>query len=316
MPAPCPIAHRIAEDVVEDLEALAVGIPVGGGHAAHDPQVGRAERDEHAGDLVGGLLGVIGGGEVVRRPADLRAGRRDEVAEDRFRDRLLALGQGLHRTVEVQAHDGRRPTDILQRRAPQDRGIVAGVGIPEPLHRELQERRLDHIRGAFGRGRARIGELGEHVVDEAVLDLDRRPSGFDAPLVDAGDRLDDGFAGRGLRERRQAQVVVEQGRHAALEAVELRQRVVAQRDQDPHAQVQAIDDLRKQRVERVLARHRVQAQVLLELVEDQQERPLVALTPLLDRLVERRWIIAGGGGRGNAARQRDPGVARPFTMEQ
>ena len=70
-----------------------------------------------------------------------------------------------------------------------------------------------------------------------------------------------------------AQVVVEQVRDAPLEAVELRERVLAQRDEEVHAQVGSLTIARTRRRTCPARRSsRVVEEVLLELVEDDEQR--------------------------------------------
>ena len=108
-----------------------------------------------------------------------------------------------------------------------------------------------------------------------------------------------------------AQVVVEQARHSTLEAVELREAVLAQRQDEVHAQRRVVDDIDE------LAREgagpvvgRVIEEVLLELVEDDEQRRHRA-EPRRERLAQRhagrprRHVLAGrlAHGLGDGARQ-------------
>ena len=69
-----------------------------------------------------------------------------------------------------------------------------------------------------------------------------------------------------------AQVVVEQVRDAALEEVELRDRIFPHRDQEAHAQVATVDGARRTRPRRCPSPSSgVIEKVLLELIEDDQQ---------------------------------------------
>ena len=217
---------------------------------------------------------------------------RDEEAEEIRRHVLLARAQRSERVEQVVLDDPLRPSEPIE---PLDREVVRTLVLcraPEPLQHELQERSLDtpavrrlcvcasavpHERDAARRRRV------DHPLDETGPELVRRLRGRQA-AVPLAQRPLDRVAGRFAREVLDAHVVREEARDASLEAVELRERVLADREQDVDPQVRIVDDRRK------LARERASAvllgvveEVVLELVEDDEQRAYL-LRPRPQRL--------------------------------
>ena len=236
-------------------------------------------------------------GEVGSRVGDLRLASADEEAEAVGGGVLLCGRETAERVEEVVLDD---PAGAAERLEPGERERVlpgCDAVAPEPLEHELQEGRLDPVAGrlrtgalAAGRERqATARRRGEHRLDERRLDLERLLAlgqravpGLDRPL----DRL-----ARGLEvEVVDADVVRKQRRDVPLEAVELRPGVLADREQDVHRQARVVDDPRQlgreARQALVVALVGVVLEVLLELVEDDEQRPGAA-GPRAQRLGER-----------------------------
>ena len=110
---------------------------------------------------------------------------------------------------------------------------------------------------------------------------------IDSPveLVVALDGPHDGFAGGRAIEMVEPKVVREQIRDPPLEAVELGERIVAQRQQDTHAQAGPRDQLGQ--LEGETALRLVVEEVLLGLVEHQQQVAGERLRPPPERVGER-----------------------------
>ena len=125
---------------------------------------------------------------------------------------------------------------------------------PQALHDQLEERRFDLV----GRRRhdvAAVGDAGaarrrrrDDRVDELWLDRELRVISGQAPVV-LGDRPLDGLARAVGIEVLDSHVVREQLRDAALESVELGPRVLADGDEEVHAEVRVVDDPRELAVE-------------------------------------------------------------------
>jgi hypothetical protein len=262
--------------------------------------------------------------------SDLRLRARDEEAEEVGGDPLLARRERAERLEQVVLDDLLGAAELLEPRDRQVAGRRRDRSSPEPLHYELEERRLDAL-GAGDSGIRVPSALSErevarrcrvdHRLDECGLErvrrlLRRKPA---IPLVDRA--LDRVVSGRPA-QMFDADVVREQARDAPLEAIELRQSVLTDREQEVHSEVGLVHDSRELACEGALTGLvRVVEEVVLELIEDDEQRahrlgpgakrlrdrvagpPRRRLVPagrLRDgdpnRLHERRqWIVAPGG---------------------
>ena len=117
--------------------------------------------------------------------------------------------------------------------------------MPEPLQDELEVRGLDPAGRRFVRAQPAArgaevdlarGSLVEHFLDERRLDLDR----LAGELVEALHGSHDRFSGGVAIEVVEPQVVREEVRNPALEAVELGECVVPQRDEDTDAKTRCV----------------------------------------------------------------------------
>ena len=174
------------------------------------------------------------------------------------------------------------------------------LGLPEPRHHELQERRLDPpARDVFVDAAATAlsqldlpcSHLIEHGLDERRLDLDGPVRG---QLVVAVDRSDDRLARRVPVEMVEPEVVAEHVGNAGLEPVELRERVLADREQEARPQARPGDGLGEVLEEAVrLVTGAVVEEVLLEPVEDDEDLGVRERGAALERLRERvRGLLA------------------------
>ena len=213
----------------------------------------RLEQTSQLGVFDVGVLGEIGG--LVR---DLAPRRRDELAHDPRRRLLLGDRQPLERTSHVLADDCARTADRAQRREPQLARAGLPLALPQTLQHELEVGRLD-----AGIGR----RLVEHRLDERVLGREL----LAGQLAVAGERAEDGGLSRFPVEPVEAQQVREELGNPAGELVELREGVVAQREQDVDAQAGAAQELWQRRTQWPF--ETVVEDVLLEVVEQQMELP-------------------------------------------
>src|SRR5262245_31710350 len=175
-------------------------------------------------------------------------------------------------------HDLLSAAELDQRRQPENARAGRLLGVPQPRHDELQERRLDPALGdtLLDTPAAAVSQLDlprrhlvEHGLYERWLDLDSVVRG---QLVETVDWPDDGLAPRGTVEVVEPQVVPEYVRDPALEAVELRQGVFADREQEARAQARPGDGLGEVLEEAVgLLAGAVVEKVLLESVEDDED---------------------------------------------
>ena len=126
-----------------------------------------------------GVTGEVGDG--VR---DLRARRRDELAEQVGCDSLLLGRQYSHRALEVVGHDLRSAAEPLERGGAQDLRALIPLDVPEPLHHELQVRSLDGLVACIVRDPPAPAEPGtdpprgnlvEHGLRQLRLDSDLSP---------------------------------------------------------------------------------------------------------------------------------------------
>ena len=189
---------------------------------------------ENLPDLVLGRGGELG--QVGRLVRDLRARRRDEMVEEPSRDVSLLWRQRLDRPLEVVGDDLARTTEPRERRGAEGRGALRALDVPQPLHDELQVRRLDSRWAAVPTLGARAAQAQldpscpdavEDVSDELVLDR----HGVTLELGPALERLHDRRATRRTVEVIQAQHVSEQVWDRALEPIEGGERVLAERQQ-------------------------------------------------------------------------------------
>ena len=168
--------------------------------------------------------------------------------------------------------DLRGAAEPLQGLEPQSRRAVCALGLPESLEHQLQEGSFDPLFPGW-RGdtssrapdlQAPCGDLVEHHVDKPRLDLD----GAAHETVVSLNGTEDRHASRLPIEPVELEAVREQVRKAPLEAVEERERVIANADQNVHAHPATADDLGQLVRERMI---RLVDEVLLELVEDHVE---------------------------------------------
>ncbi len=229
-----------------------------------------------------------------------------------------SLGQLLDGAVEIRADDRLRAAERRERLARATRPILPSA--PRPRSRSSTSWRYGaSIRALIalpGREAAtRFAEIDlsgrglvEHVVDQRRLDLDR----LAARLVVALDRPHDRLPRRGAVEVVEAKVVREQVRNAPLEAIELGEGVVAEREQDTHAQSGAGHELGELARETGLLG--VVEEVLLGLVEHEQQVAGERLGPAAEacpRAARPRPRRAARNRTGRPARRAQPGEARP-----
>ena len=169
-----PPEHRTREDVVEDLPASRLVRP-------EDPVVGK-DADDTTHVVIRAVRELC---EVGRLVGDLHARGGDEVLEERCRDVLLPGRQRLDRPLEVVRHDLCCASEPGERRGPERRRATRALDVPQPLHHELQVRRLDagraavrvlHAEAAGAELDAPGADAVEHVVDQRVLDPHGIPS--------------------------------------------------------------------------------------------------------------------------------------------
>ena len=238
-------------------------------------------------------------------------GRGDQLVEHPGGDRPLVARRGRsspRRGAAGRSARRRRGSRSVSSRSTRE--LLPLLLGPEPRHDELEERRLDPrlLRlGVLDDAAAGLAEddvpgpdVPDHRLDELGLDLVRRVAPSAEQLVVRLDRLDD-RGGRGLLvEVLDAEVAGEEVEDPALEAVELRVRVLAERDQEARAQLLAVD--RPRELDREGARPvlvGVVDEVLLELVEDDEQLGA-------DRLVE----VRASGRRAPAPARRAGGSTR------
>ena len=250
LPASPPFEDRMREGIVVDLVAPAAD-------RLQDPRLAR-ESLEHRSDH--GLVDARQLGEIGRPQRDLRPRRRDELAQDAGRDRLLGRRQRRDRVVDVLGDDALGATQLLERAQPQSARAGGALVVPQVHEDDLEIRRLD----------ARLGGLHavEHRFHERRLDLHRLALRGLLP-VPQRERLEDRRARRGAVEMLDAHEVVEQARHVRGEGVELRQRVLADRDEHARGRVAPREQAGELRDERPVGV--VVEEVLLELVEDHEQ---------------------------------------------
>ena len=152
----------------------------------------------------------------------------------------------LDRALEVVGHDLPGAAERLEGRRTQ-RGRPGGaLDVPQPLHHELQVRRLDPARGAVALGDAETAraELDPSRADAVEDTLDEHVLGDDLLAFELAPALqgpDDRRPPGNPVEPVETQDVGEQARDVAFEPVEPRERVLAQRQEHVDAQ-RAVDD--------------------------------------------------------------------------
>ena len=296
--AALPAEHSSGQDVVEDLPPAAL--------VGTQDAVAR-ERGRDPGDLAGRGNGELR--EVGRLVRDLRSGWRDEMVEQPRGDLPLRRAERRDRPLEVIGNHLCGAAELLECRRTQRRGARRTFDLPHPLHDELEVRRLDAASAvvALGDSEAAGAELDlpgahavQHTLDEHVLGDDL----LALHLAPALQRADDRRPGGRSVEPVEAKDVREQARDVALEPVEPRERVFAQRQKDVDAQ-RPVDDRSQRRFE--VARRVVIREVLLGLVEDQVH--VVARLRALDRVDQLSGPDARHVGDGSAENRR--GVVAP-----
>ncbi len=163
------------------------------------------------------------------------------MIEDPCRHVALPVRQGFHGVVEMGTHDGLGAAEGIERRQAKHLGALPALGIPEPLHHELEVRRLDRRRIAIRSGAERIAfeahATGLHLVedglDEVGLDLDVRLRELVVPC----EGPEDGLAGGSAIETLEGEIVAEHVRNPPGENVELGECVLPECEQDVHPQM-------------------------------------------------------------------------------
>ena len=267
LPAAAPREHRLGEDVVEDLVALAAAR--GAVDRAEDPLA--VERREHRAHQLFRHRRVLG--EIARALRDLRTGRRDEVVEHLRGDVLLLRNELVERALDVRAYDCPCPAEPAQRRELQRGRPLCTLRLPDAFQHELEIRRLDPAgtSSAVDDAEARAAEVDlagddfvQHGRDKLRVDGDV----LARELVPALDRAENGRARRLRVEVLETELVCKDVRDARLEDVELSESVLAQREQDVDVGLaQQLRQVVQQRARPVFVR--VVHEVLLELIEDQ-----------------------------------------------
>ena len=235
------------------------------------------------------------------------------MVEQPGRDVLLARREARQSQLDVLAYDLLRAAEPGQRREAQGPRPVLSFGIPEAAHHELQIRRLDVPAVATGcRDNAPSGDahvdlarrdLLENGIDERRLDRDGLRLAGES--VVGGDGLHDRRACGRERQVLDSEVVVQDAGEAAPEGVELRECVLANREQEVHSQV-GVGDQRRELLRECLrpALVAVVEEVLLRLVEHDVEVAADQVLPQAEGVGERGTGIAGADGAAESARGR------------
>ena len=163
------------------------------------------------------------------------------MAEHVCREVLLLGRERLDSTVQVRPHDCLRAAESVESRCAQAARPDVALLLPDPLEHELKVGGLDTALLALTGGEptpcvTEVDLAGRRLIEDCLdqgrLDLDRLTCGF----VVALDGLRDRVACGAPVEVIEPQVVGEEVRDSPLEPVELRERVVAERQQHPHSQ--------------------------------------------------------------------------------
>ena len=169
--------------------------------------------------------------------------------------------------------------------------------LPQARHHELQERRFDPGRLLPGLRLTHPGGLLQRYLpgtdlqqdrpDEFVLDQDGRGT-FGSSRVEDIQRLADRRLGIRGTEMLQPQGVAEQARNARAESIELGECVLADGDEKAGVHVLTIDGAGEFAVERSRRRVRVIEEVLLELIEQNEDRSPECLRARAQQIIERQ----------------------------
>jgi hypothetical protein len=189
--------------------------------------------------------------EVPEIVGNFRPRRCDEVLEHGGDQCALVRRQRLERPLEMLSHDRVGPAQPLQRLAPERARAGLLLDIPESLQHELKERRL-HPPGLVTSSHHASStesvldpsrrDLIEHRLDQLRLRAVRLLLGHQ--LVQPLQGADDCGARGDAIEVVEPEVVCEEVRDSALEEVELRERILADPEQDVHAQSRLCHELR------------------------------------------------------------------------
>ena len=176
-------------------------------------------------------------GEVGDLVCDLRSRRRDQVVEEACRDVLLLRRQLGERPLQVLLDDVLCAAEPLERLHAQRCRSREPLLVPQALHHELEVGRLDARAVVDTLDRSEPSErrldlpgsdLVQDPVDECGLGDDGDPGELREPLDRALDRGPRSAPVQAIQPKR----VGEQAGDSPREAVELRERVLAQRDED------------------------------------------------------------------------------------
>ena len=245
-----------------------------------------------------------------------------------------SLREAAHRLVEIRARyrfGAPKSVGIDKGREAQGRRSLCDLDLPDPVHHELEEGRLDAPLGlvatcrSIARARAlgsetdlTDGNLVEDGVDEGVFDTD-------ATAAELLDRLDDRVAGGRPAEMLDVEPVREERRDPSLEAVEPGEGVLADRDEEVDRKLAPVDGPRELDGEGAFAvLVRTRDEVLLDLIEDHEQDAVAVLCPGLECGREAAALGERGGSLGPVQvahglpdRLREPGdrVLTPVGQE-
>ena len=189
------------------------------------------------------------------------------------------------------------PPSVSSVATPQRGRLAATLLLPQSRHHELEVGSFDRSRAALLLG---VGHSAPALADEHAIGLHIPKDVLDQPVLDrdllavvAAPLIDRAFdhVPRVLEvERLDPDQVREQVGQQVVEAVELGERVLADRDEEVRLHVAPGDRRRKLVVEGDFSVHRlVVGEVLLELVEDDQHRPADAVAPRIEDIRQRAF---------------------------
>ena len=319
-----PRDDAAGEDVVEDLVAGVVDLALTG-DGTKDACLGERSQDR----LDIRLAGACVRGQVTDAVRDLRPGRRDEVVEHLRRPRLLRRLERGERAAEVVPHDLLGAAELRERGSSQHVRPLAALHLPETSKDELEVRRFHLIPIAVRIGHAPDphlrrphspdANLVEHVLYELRLHGHLlRPR---CELVVELERLHDRVAPGRSRQGLQPDPVLEEPGKVSLEEMEVRESVLAQRDEEVHAGPRVAGRVDEHGRDGGLdPQARLVDEQLLELVEDDEHLAVEGPSAVLDRLGQRpagRNRRADGGRHGAADRLGElaRGIASPRREE-